>query len=288
MKTFLFLSVFFSSTSLFSQLGVPFPDEPTRWAGRYMNYDYPEYNHHYGFQTLSDDTIISGLTYRKVYTLFSSNMNYVGGMRESNNKVYFCPNQNTDEYLMYDFTLNVGEQMTNIYVIDLGFNVNMNPVQPLTVVQVDTVNYNNIDRKRIFFDYGGPWIEGIGGSGGLFEEFHYNLSMYSYELICVSVGQTTIYPSTTPDICFPNLNVEDKEMFSFELFPNPSDGTFCIRSEIIPQGTRIQISDLSGKILINDNFTSPEMNLHLGLIPGAYIVNFPDLTEIKSEKVFIH
>lgn len=79
---------------------------------------FPSYQTYYVTESLmiGGDTTIEGTLYNKLYEKWSSpinnlNINYelIGCLREIPNKVYYRPIDKTDDYLLYDFDLGVGD-----------------------------------------------------------------------------------------------------------------------------------------------------------------------------------
>ena len=68
---------------------------------------------------LSQDTIINGQRYAQLAT--DTYRPYKGAMREGNNRdIYYIPPRSTQEYLLYAFNVQVGDQLTNLYLGEYG------------------------------------------------------------------------------------------------------------------------------------------------------------------------
>src|SRR5690606_31992007 len=118
---------------------------------------------------------------------------YLGGIREADFKVYYVAPDSINEYVLYDFDVTVGQVLNNIIYytgIDL-YSVGNPELIDLEVMDIDTVNYDGLDRLRITVApvgeaNGSSWIEGIGNTYGLLFESFVNLQNYGLELLCYS------------------------------------------------------------------------------------------------------
>ena len=106
-----------------------------------------EYDLKYFHFQLKGDTVIHGISYKKVYTDCSSNpTNYTAAIREENKKVYVVRSNEQQEKLTYDFNMKVGDSM---FIDDYLY---------YTVSKIDMVEIAGKLRKC----YNGSIIEGIG------------------------------------------------------------------------------------------------------------------------------
>jgi hypothetical protein len=102
-------------------------------------------------------------------------------VREENNKVFFYVEDCDREYLLYDYNLNVGDE---VYIVDplhpYSYGIpceiseeDMNYLYRYKVVDIDVIIYDRIPRKRLRLEnyYGldlyGYWVEGIGCMYGI-------------------------------------------------------------------------------------------------------------------------
>ncbi|HOW26474.1 MAG TPA: T9SS type A sorting domain-containing protein [Bacteroidales bacterium] len=126
----------------------------------YINFG-PGFTTAYRFQ---DDTIIGAYEYKELYKtddISLTDWGLRGWMREEDKIVYFKdPYWDDDEYILYDFNLEMGDT----------FNFIKYP-WPMIVESIDTVILLNGElKKRIILDCFGDseeWIEGIGSTRGL-------------------------------------------------------------------------------------------------------------------------
>lgn len=136
--------------------------------------DYQSFTQYSRLETVGD-TSINGTDYR-IIDNFELWANFIpcrfGYMREDTaiRKVYFLPNDLTPEMLMYDFSLNQGDQ------IQLDFTP-FSGVHPAGMYFVDTIfpvntpagNRNLFQLRSVSFPWSDPiqWIESVGSPSGL-------------------------------------------------------------------------------------------------------------------------
>jgi Secretion system C-terminal sorting domain len=226
-KILLTLSLAFTYT-LNAQTYLPFPDSAATWVNTYYNVVPigPTYQN-----VLVDvinyctdgDTSINSLTYTKI-KICPENI-YHAAIRDDNGKVYVVPKDSTQEFLLYDFTVSLGDTIYNVYYESFGSGgyYEHTIIPELIVTEVQIENLDGIDRKVI----NGMWYEGIGNRQGLFLEPWINISMYTLKLECHSVNGLGIYPNATTEPCQFDLGVEEL-IVSVELFPNPANETIRV------------------------------------------------------------
>ena len=166
---------------------------------------------------------------------------YRGAIRTENGKTYQL--FGNEEYLLMDFTLNVGDTLFSY--ISPG----------LIISSIDSVLIGDQYRKRFNFSNGDicNWmIEGIGHGTGLFEPMGGGLEFASW-FICYGENNIPLYGDTN---CILNVGYE---IFSFhisdiKIYPNPTSGKFTINtSESIEEIKSYLITDMCGKIISNNN-----------------------------------
>lgn len=277
MKALILISVILTSLSLNAQFGVPFPTDSARWV--ILKTDYNAGATMFTYSAVisnGEDTIISGNTYTKILG---------GAFREENSKVYYYSFPDSAEFLMYDFNLVAGDTVDNVHIL-MGSGI-YNPGQAV-VTYTDTVNYNGVDRKQIHFETAFSWIEGIGSVTGLFNEFYWNVSLYQYDLTCMSINQTSIYPNLSPGHCYQNLqSLLENQDFTYNIYPNPSQGKFQIESDKLPTNSTIIITDLTGKSMKEFKFTAPSQEISVDLSTGVYLLMFPEFPNTAPSRIVI-
>lgn len=235
MKIGLLLLFFvFALTIMNAQSYVPFPDTNVFW-NEIKNYqgecDPPDYcKYTYYFQR---DTIINSYSYHKIYSNDSSSTSYVGGLRESDRKIYFFDNNCQNSILLYDFNFNVGDSILMPFLL-----CDTTPVYYMNVISIDSVLIGDVSyRKRINFNYGPPmsWIEGIGSLSGLLYPYYSGIACICFtHLVCFEQNDTILYLNEEFVPCFDYFVSNNDWGNKFDLlkvFPNPVRNHFSINFE---------------------------------------------------------
>ena len=148
------------------------------------------------------------------------NTYYVGSVREDDRVVYFTPADRSQEYVLYDFSAEVGDTL-DIYCKEVGstlsciidekntkttYNGRQNRYVDIRVKLDDLPDevddYNFIDR----------WYEGIGRNGELENgPSVYPTGMYGYSIINCTVGNDTIWNSASTEDVTQYWSDEDNE-----------------------------------------------------------------------------
>lgn len=210
--------------------------------------------------SLIGDTVIQGFKYNKLWMkgaeYFPQNgcdfsmpvrliNKYAGAFREdtTDRKVYFLPESDTVERLLYDFNLKVGDTLRT-------YNARW---CNLTVDRIDSVMIHFNYRKKWIIKNGScarnvEIIEGIGSNYGLLEEFAQSIGG-RHQLGCFSINNKTLFPNFDANSGCPKVNkIRDIESNPlFKIIPNPSSGRFKILSS--ENFFSIDIMNLFGEIV---------------------------------------
>lgn len=155
----LLITLLITSVS-FSQTYFKFPTSNTIWNYKIVGslsypYEWPV------IDSLGQPTTIGSNQYIEVYRAAQGNCNIIGAIREDTlqRKIYF--HNYTDEIILYDFTLDIGD--TIYYSTNLYYNLDYYKV----VDFIDSVNVSGQYRKRwhltnSYMSMTDTWIEGIG------------------------------------------------------------------------------------------------------------------------------
>lgn len=169
------------------------------------------------------DSVVGSISYKKVFVSYDStltNLTYKGLLREESNKVYYIPENNNTEGLLYDFNLNAGD--TALIISDW---IGMQEPKEFICQSVDSINYNGAYYKRWNFSFPfDQWIEGIGSIiGPLYSSINTHVSDLFFTLLCFSQNDNLLYMDPNATKCFYStvgINDLDKEA-NINLFPNP-------------------------------------------------------------------
>ena len=250
----------------------------------------------YGYTTevfrIQGDSLVDSLSYSKIWVSFDSlaTFTFKGLLREESNVVYYIP-PDLSEGILYDFNLEIGDT-TSVINIFCG-----NEVIPITVTNIDTVEYFGVSRKRWQLDsYGGSeeyWVEGIGSlNGPLYTKYWYCIVCPVWELLCFHNNDTLRYIMPYETNCYQNtvgVN-ENNDKHDFSIKPNPvKKGNYIyIETNSIPNS--ISIYNSSGLLIkrvnkIRDKIVRIETN---DLKSGMYLLTIRlNEDRIKTQKIMI-
>ncbi len=290
----------FLINNLNSQTYVPFPLDSAEWNCLFWHQwsanDIVLINTSY---LLNGDTLLKGKQYKKVHFVDGNPPQYIGGLREDENKnIYFFPffytvqgtpgifvfPNDTSEHLLYTFNnLEIGM----ILPINEGTTV-------ISVEGIDSIFLGNSYRKRytisqqgLFgYDY---WIEGIGSVKDLLVPFSYEFEWQYYTLCFTDTMTYHINAPNGADSCHYSLpvglNELDKEVFS--IFPNPASNTFRIKNFSSKHNVFFKIYNAMGQEVLQSKVLKSEDEINIeNLNPGVYIVEIT-LVDRKQYAKFI-
>jgi hypothetical protein len=298
---YIFLSLFiFISVQVNSQSSVyhEFPDSNATWNFHNFNYCwFPQ-----GSSTddlysyiLSGDTVINGIVYHQLFTPFiqhngngqcsSMPIGYRGALREevANKKVYYVKPLNTNEELLYDFNLAVGDTITG--VLSAISNI------PNTVISIDTILVGSDYHKRWLID---PYyiiyvIEGIGSTYGLIIQTPGNVpDLDGIVLDCHTVDMIPIYPSNSTSCnTITSIKYNKRNNADISIMPNPSNGAFIVELPSNHNWVTLNIADNQGKIVRQENVsTQSKVSFSLD-ISGLYLLRLVDNNGFTTTKKLI-
>lgn len=264
---------------------IPFPSSEARWvvhthlnsngdpSGSLLFTDAVNY-------CMSDqDTMINNQVYSQLNICETG---YFGAIRDNGGQVYIVPKDESSEYLVYDFTLGVGDTL-HAWIDD-------GTIEEYEVVAIDSVLIDGHYRKKMEFFNGTYATEGIGGDHGLFKSMHLNLSGIFEKLVCMSVGDTSYFPSLAVgkcDISIPTALDEIEQELAIKAFPNPSKGNVTIQNAY--PNLNVEVYNLQGREVASYLKVSQQQEILMdGFAPGIYVFKFKmnDLT--RFEKVILN
>jgi len=286
LKNILILILVFSSQVSFSQSYAELPDSNAKWINTHRTFtgipgNDPEWQIQYC--AFGNDTVLNAKTYFKIDTCGGG---YKGALRNDNGKVHFIPKDSTAEFLLYDFTLNEGDTIKDVYVESPNGYPNLYNLY-IDSGAVDSVLLDGVYRKRIAFEFGLGWIEGIGNSQGLFWEPWGNLSAYALELYCLSVGGITVYPDAGFGACesFITIDEEVEAIHELDVFPNPTKTDFTVKLNSPFQ--ELCVIDAKGIEIISAlNLSNNSHTIQLAPFPnGIYLIIVKAKNKILTKKI---
>lgn len=266
------------------------------WAGGGGNKQEKDTQLHY---SMNGDTTINGKAYKNIYytaTIFQEggdppyyssttyhNNEYIGSIREDSSKRIFIlsPNE-TNEMLLYDFNLSIGDTITSNFIDHLEY-----PNAHFTVESIDSVLVMNNFHKS--YHISAPTsseyytslnhfndlilIEGIGSSLGLFQ-FRYKSNFNNiHKLECFKQDQISAYPSGDSCTIIFDVGIQDISLPEVKLFPNPTSDILHLNLKKNYANLLINIYSLDGKLVdtfIKQNTNQAEISFKSG--KGMYFI----------------
>lgn len=257
---------------------VPWPDSASIWVNTVSNVVWSPMqptpsivlNDVNYFCMSGADTVISANTYKQIHYCGES---YKGALREVDQTIYFVPRDSVNEYLLYDFDVQPGDTLYDVYV-GTSFHEDFSLVD-MVVNNIDTQVTHGSMRPVVYLN-GGTWISGIGNHQGLFMEPWPNVSDYLLELHCFSHLDSIYYPWTTGVVfgtCAMNVGIETSpEAAMIQVYPNPTTSTITLQTETPLK--QAWLTDLAGRRLMPMLPIGTQWEADLSTLPsGMYLID---------------
>jgi hypothetical protein len=208
----------------------PFPESNAMWrlqwgmSGCAFSNLYADYQY-----LIAGDTVISDLQYHKLQRSGSFNCapplqpwsGYMGAYRNDadDRRVWFVPADSTNEVLLYDFNLQVGDTITGYLQMVSLFEESIS-----TITSIDSIEIGMGYRKRwnytsTYTVHPGSIIEGIGGEYGPLESLMAMMD-FNGSLLCHKHNDEVLYQLQFAS-CDLATEITTNEIHSFSIFPNP-------------------------------------------------------------------
>lgn len=253
------------------------------------------YSHHVRYQyTVQGDTIINADNYKKLYMgpvigfpylncfpqlPFIGWNGYVGALRQDTaaKKVFFYPENDTLEYLLYDFGMQVGDTVIGYMNMTVGY------AGPYIVSGFDSVLIGSEYHSAITVD-GQFFIEGVGSSFGLLESPRYFEA--GSQLVCFTLNGDNFVG--LPYDCDMELTaIQENNTSSISIFPNPANTEFTVKVDN-QQGLNVQLYNLTGQQVCSYSVAGNQLTIpRSGLPGGVYIVQIQAGHSVIRHKVLL-
>lgn len=225
----------------------------------------------------TNDTVFDGKTYKKVV----DKNGYLGAIREENGKIYarysyYEYGGHIDEFLLYDFTLQVGETIKSTAIEGA-----LSYPDGLTVEKIEEITLENGEvRKKFIFYLTEPWIEGIGSIGGLFYDVEGHATNYIVShLVCFQNNNTSVFIDDIHCLdgkCCEILSGEEVDIVQIPthkeivIYPNPTYGTSFLSLPFLDSKyIEIRILDKVGREIHKQFYaTSESIEVNLSNYPS--------------------
>ncbi len=279
---------------------IPFPTSNTVWS-EYHNAPVSSGLSSYYYRNIfsNKDTIIDAKIYQQLFysltdTMYceSPSVIYNGGIRESNRQVFYLPKDSSNEYLLYDFTVQVGDTLKYDYSVFSSL-YGLLKIDSLLVLSIDSIlildgtyrkkiNFSMFFSSHLIPNYSTFWIEGIGNNMGLLCPIaELPTNGINNILGCLNNNNEYLYYNNLFNTCYPD-NVSVLE-FSIQkkitINPNPVRDFCKIRwDNNNVQFHRIMISDIYGRIVFSEKIDqNSEITIDCrNFGQGMYLVSLAD------------
>jgi hypothetical protein len=252
----------------FSQTDLEFPDSNALWILGIIYEDNPNFptysvrSYHY-----AGDSILNGISYHQLY----DNAVIKAGLlrKDSAERILFVPADSTEEFLLYDFSAEVGDtlQVWSSSLYCYGIN-------EVVVTLTDTVVDGGIELYQVYLGYS-KWIKGVGSSEGPIEPLYEpSLSDRTF-LQCLTVNSIPVYPVVSPNCYNVGVTPINTSANSISIYPNPGGSMLYIDFSVPIQYSLIKVMNASGKTILVKNIDGLHESIDLESEPdGLYFIEF--------------
>lgn len=232
------------------------------------------------------DTIISSESYKNLFASSEEspeNWSLMCFMREDADKrVWLRMDSEDDEFLMYDFSIDVGDSvLVGIY----------EPVY-LLVDSISEININQTVRNKYWLscnmmpEYSETWIEGIGSNKGICWSGSAFVVGGWYWFLCMSENGELIYMNPNYESCYLITDINEIEKSSLKVFPNPTINTLSIENIENIEIESISLLNVKGQII--KQFDSNNTRLDISNISsGYYILKISHKNGVFTKKLIV-
>lgn len=282
MRVALLVALLHPCTGLYAQLNLLFPDSAAVWVQVYETMTVPppfpefEVTATVNFCMDGSDTTIAANNYTVIERCEGI---YVGALREDSGDVYFVPADSVQEFLLYDFSVSVGDTLFAVYSDESMWGGVSDPVlRDLIVMQIDPdvdgLAYIHLD--GFVPGIGTTWVESIGCMDGLFTYSTSNVSNYWFGIQCMSHLDTIRFPYSLPGTCIPYyVGMPEVDRSQIAVWPNPTNNTVVIELPVGHFILEFFLSDLQGRpSVVHAQTAQSRSEIDLSDAPaGTYILS---------------
>ena len=249
---------------------------------------------------ISGDTLVDGELYKKVLRKLSSETQYWHGSleydlygiikEEESGKVFYKPEEQEIEYLLYDFGMNVNDTAV-MYWCQLP---NPNCEIHVRIDSIATQHIAGTERKVFYvsskdmfgdeWHWLNTWVEGIGAMEGLLYSCHVVNAggITLHELLCYHEDGELVWQNPDYDACTWEAVEETKES-EISIYPNPANDKVVIKGV---EASEVQVYNALGQLVKTVRGTN-EVDLS-GLVEGVYLLRIMDAEgKVYTNKITI-
>ena len=260
MKKLFILLISLLSLALDAQTYRPFPTGDAYWTTERLD-DFWQPTGQYTIYKQQGDTILYTLSYNKLYVRchFCPSFEYKGALREDNKKIYYFPKDSIQEYLLYDFDVQVGDTVINLYSEWNGPYEN----DTLIIEYIDNGYYQLLGLGYHIIIY-----EGIGSVEGPIQKAYEGSVSGGDVLRCFSDSAGMVYNNNGP--CLTGV-LETAIITMPDIYPTPTNNVLYFKGSHNFQ--TVKIINASGNIVLTQAINSNTGEVTITHLPdGLYII----------------
>lgn len=232
---------------------------------------------------LSHDTVINNQPFFKLLKSegeFPIHWQYEGALREKDQKVWFLPKFGTEEELIYDFSIKVGDTIAFLY-------------EPMVVDSIVFRLINGEYRKHWFFSYPGVpfrefWIEGIGSNRGVLQSGNAGFVGGWTWLLCMYENSSLIYMNPAHNSCsLFSTGIEETGFPVVRFSSNTSDGYIMVEYPEDFRITHLSVISLSGRTVRSYATETKRLDIS-GMSSGIFFLKLVYEGGVTIRKFVIH
>ena len=293
MKKLLLLCSFFFLNFISAQPYLPMLENDHSWSVDVDWYYEPHGGRFSVDHNISGITMINGIEYKIV----SSDEGIDCFMREENGLVYKYNDWADDEYVIYDFTLEIGD--TWVYsewyetLCSIGFDLVLSGAEfEVTNVTQEFIAGENRKVIELTYEPLNPqlieyWYEGIGSSKGVDpggESFHESVT-----LVCFTKNGVTTFFNGATSCDNPLIGFSDFNTSEIILAPNPVNAISMLQFPIELGIDQLRIYDITGRLVSEENINKNYTTINAMNYPsGIYFYQvYHNKSIVKTERFII-
>ena len=243
---------------------------------------------------VAGETVINNQSYKSVYIDGELGSCLV---REENGIVYRYDMNSQQEYIIYDFNLQVGQTFILPQIMYDGFCASLefyNGDDEMTVVERTTEFIAGENRVVITFDYwsdagfNAKWIEGIGSNLG-FDPVGDVIDIGSRYLVCFTENGTTYFFNGATACDNTTLNLPEQYRDKIVLAPNPIQDISILQLPPELSIDTVRIYDITGMVISEESITTNYMTINaMDYAAGIYFYRvFSENEAIKTDRFVV-
>ena len=249
---------------------------------------------------LTSDTLIQNVHYVKLMEQEGIYTYYKGALREGINRdIYYVPAGSANEYLIYAFNAQVGDELQNVWLGGENEKINCASAHNATVIAIsdsspriftlEVIPYTSQDGMEVY-PYWMNWIEGVGMSDGPVGSYDSNklcidaADLGVYSLLCAYNNGEQVYTSAKAEqygCAFNGYDIPESPADTIPLYIKDGPGS----STVEPVDPNEVVAVLRGDLLYIYEYINKELTLVLTMRASD---NAPAKARQKTNETFLH